>query len=1021
MIPKITPSTSVESHYLDFFNDLKNSEFSGDVEFSYSSRLAVATDNSVYQQIPQGVVLPKNIKDVQIIASLANTNKYSDITFAPRGGGTGTNGQSLTPGVVVDLSRHMRGISDLNVDKRTVYVQAGVIKDYLNQEIKQYGLFFSPELSTSNRATFGGMISNDSSGQGSLKYGKTSQHVLEVDVVLLDGTLVNFRPVSGDELKAKLSLSSMEGNIYRTVYDICTSKSKEIQTTFPNLNRFLTGYDLKHVYDVKTNIMDLSRIICGAEGTLAFIVGAKLDLTLIPSYRSLVVIKYDSFDSALRHAPVMVKAQALSVETVDSKVLNLAKQDIVWYSVKDLITEVPNIEMEGINIVEFAGTDASEEEQKLEKLVASLDKELSKKNKQKGVIGYQICKDLKDIQAIYGMRKKAVGLLGNASGDAKPIAFTEDTVVPPEHLADYIIEFRSLLDSKNLSYGMFGHVDSGVLHVRPALDLCDPEQEVVLRSISDSVVKLTAKYGGIMWGEHGRGYRSEYGPEFFGELFVELRKVKAAFDSRNQINPGKICVPLGDDDHSLVSVDGVKRGTFDRQIPKDTRQSFKSALNCNGNGLCFNFDKSSPMCPTYKYLGDRRQSPKGRAGLMREWLRQLELQGVNPLTEEVLQSTSLFSLKDFIMKVYNTCHKQDDFSNEVKDVMDCCLACKACASVCPIKVDVPDFRSRFLNMYYGRYLRPIGDIFAKTIETTAPIMAKTPAVVNTVNSFAPIKYITKKIFGFVDVPSLSNPSLSDLLMNSTVEYFDLEKSKKYTQNELEKMVLVVQDTFTSSYDAEVVADFIRLLSKLGKRPVLLPLNPNGKALHIRGYLRTFAKTAASTAQFLNQVAKLGLPLVGVDPAMVLCYRDEYQKTLGAARGDFNVMLMQEWLIKNLSLIKTPSQADSEKFKETYYLLAHCTEKSLKPTTHNDWKTIFEQAGIKLEPIPVGCCGMAGLYGHMADNLEKSQNIYRQNWAPVFKKYPIERCLVTGYSCREQVKRMERVVVKHPLQVLAEIL
>ncbi|MDD6176721.1 MAG: FAD-binding and (Fe-S)-binding domain-containing protein [Ruminobacter sp.] len=1017
MIPKLLPENTSDQHYVDFFKALKQTGFSGDIEYSYSSRLAVATDNSVYQKLPQGVILPKNINDLQLMLKLANTKQFEDIKFSPRGGGTGTNGQSLTYYIIVDMSRHMRAISDFNEDDRTVYVQPGVIKDYLNKEIKKYNLFFSPELSTSNRATFGGMISTDASGQGSLKYGKTSRHVLEVDMVLNDGSLVTFKPVSGDDLKAKLKLQNMEGNIYRTIYEIVTTKEQEIKTIFPDLNRFLTGYDLKHVYNKETDTLDISRIICGSEGTLGFIVGAKLDLTKIPTFRALVNIKYDSFDSALRHAPVMVKAKALSVETVDSKVLNLAREDIVWHSVKDLITDVPNAKMEGINIVEFAGLNEKEEMANLKALTDTLDKTL-KDHSIKGIIGYQVCTNLPDILAIYNMRKKAVGLLGNAHGNRKPIAFTEDTVVPPDHLADYIVEFRALLDSYHLTYGMFGHVDSGVLHVRPALDLCNPEEEKTLRAISDKVVKLTAKYGGIMWGEHGRGHRSEYGPEYFGILFNELRKVKAAFDPLNRINPGKICTPYGNDEDKLVSVDDKKRGAFDRQIPVNVRDSFKEALSCNGNGLCFSFDTSSPMCPTYKYMGDRRQSPKGRAGLVREWLRQLELEGVNPLLEEQKLMNGSFSFKDLAKKCVNSLKKNDDdFSHEVMDALSVCLACKACASQCPIKVDVPDFRSRFFNLYYGRYLRPMGDIFVRTIEDSAPLMAKMPGVINSINSLAPIKFIAKKTLGFVDIPRLSNPNLNSLLTDTNVEFFDFEKAKEFTPSEIEKYVIIVQDTFTSSYDAAVVADMVKLMSKLEKRPLLLPLKPNGKALHIRGYLKQFAHTAADTADFLNKVAALNIPMVGVDPAMVLCYRDEYKKILKESRGNFEVLLIQEWLLKNLDKLEFKSKANLEEF----YLLAHCTEKTLKPTTHGDWQKIFKAFNLKLTPIPVGCCGMAGLYGHTAVNEERSNNIYKQNWAPVFAKYPIGKCLVTGYSCREQVRLMEGVVTKHPLQALLEFL
>lgn len=1017
MIPQLSKEISLDPLYLSYFKTLAaEGAFAGEIEYSYAARLSAATDNSVYQLLPAGILFPKTPADIQAALRLAARKEFRGIRFAPRGGGTGTNGGSLTSGVIIDVSRHLKGIGAVDPEKRTVHAEAGVIKDWLNEQIKQYGLFFSPNLSTSNRATLGGMISNDASGQGSLKYGKTSQHILDTDVVLMDGSLVTFGPVSGDELKAKMDLATMEGQIYRTVYEIAVGKRDEIVKAFPDLTRFLTGYDLKHVWDPETGVLDISRIICGAEGTLGFITGVTLDLTPVPSFRALVNIKYDSFDSALRHAPELVNAGVLSVETIDSCVFAMAKKDIVWYQVKDLLTEVPGKTMDGINIVEFAGTDAALEKVRMDLLINTLNEELREGNS-RGIIGYQTCTELKDIQAVYAMRKKAVGLLGNADGAEKPVAFVEDTVVPPEHLADFIKEFRELLDSHHLRYGMFGHVDSGVLHVRPALDLCDPEQEVMLRTISDKVAELTAKYGGIMWGEHGRGYRSEYGPKYYGGLFDELRRVKGVFDPDNRINPGKICAPYGNDSASLVSVDAVKRGFYDRQIPPGVRQSYNRVVSCNGNGACFSYDTTSPMCPTYKFMGDRIQSPKGRAGLMREWLRELEEAGANPLLEEKLTEARGVTLGDLARKTWHTVTKRGyDFSDEVLEAMNVCLACKACASQCPIKVDVPDFRARFFNLYYSRYLRPAGDLLVRHFEESAPLMARLPALFNKVNSLSPAKFMVKKILGFVDVPVLSSPVLKELLREKAPERFDLNALEKLSPAERAKRVLIVQDTFTTVYDAPVVHDLVSLVAKTGKIPVLLPLKPNGKALHIRGYLREFAVTAAKTSDFYNRVFRLGIPMVGVDPAIVLCYRDEYRKTLGAARGDFVIQLTQEWLLDNLSLL-TPRVKD----ENPYYLLAHCTQKSLKPGTHDDWVKIFRQVSLKLIPVPVGCCGMAGLYGHTAANEARSQAIYRQNWAPVFQKYPLNRCLVTGFSCREQVKRMEHAEVRHPLQVLNEIL
>lgn len=1015
MIPQLNEQFNVDELYTKYFLTLKTQGFKGDIETDFTSRLAVATDNSVYQWLPQGVVFPKSIGDVQLLTSLAANDDYKSIKLVPRGGGTGTNGQSLNNGVVVDLSRHLNVILSYNKDEHTVRVQPGVVKDQLNAYLKGSGYFFAPELSTSNRATIGGMISTDASGQGSLVYGKTSQHVDSVTAVLYDGTLTEFRRIKGQELKDKLALEDLEGDIYRTVYEIAKGKRKEIESTFPQLTRFLTGYDLMHVYDPKEDSLDLSRLICGGEGTLAFIVEAKLSLNKVPSFRALVNIKYDSFDSALRNAQVIVSSGCLSVETVDSKVLNLAKTDIIWYSVKDLISDVPGHDMQGINIVEFAGDDESSQKEKVQALCKKLDSQIS--SHEAGVIGYQFTYDLPSILNIYAMRKKAVGLLGKAEGDAKPIAFTEDTCVPPQNLADYILEFRALLDSKNLTYGMFGHVDSGVLHVRPALDMCDPEQEQMLSEITGKMVELTAKYGGLMWGEHGRGFRSQYGPKYFGNLFDELRKIKKAFDPYNKINPGKICTPYGSEDQ-LVQVDATKRGTYDREIPLEVRHSFGEVMICNGNGACFNYDVNSPMCPSYKLLRDRRMSPKGRASLAREWLRELQKSGFDVLQAENLDQK--FSFSQFVQKELNTIKKkfgQKDFSNEVMQALSECLACKACSSQCPVKVDIANFRSRFMYLYYQRYQRPLRDYCVANVERILPIMSKAPRTVNFLLGNPISRFMAKHTVGLVDLPSLSYPTLSVLIKDLGLPVFDLEVIKSLSLEAKQKVVLLVQDPFTSCYDAPVIADSLRLMKHLGYNPYVLPFKPNGKVQHVRGFLSSFAKNAASTAEFLNSLAELDIPLVGIDPAMVICYRDEYQKILGEKRGSFNVSLVQEWLQN--AIIDCGDLKSENLSSEEYYLLAHCQEKTFKPSTHNDWKDIFSFFGLKLKPVAVGCCGMAGMYGHEKIHLEESVRIYNQSFGVAVKKYGVEHCVITGYSCRSQVKRQEGKTALHPIQVIVK--
>ncbi len=1017
MIPRLTHSPQVSPAVERYIHALNESGFTGDTTTRYGDRLTLATDNSIYQFLPQAIVFPRSTADVILVMRLAAQDEYRSVTFTPRGGGTGTNGQSLNNGVVIDLSRYMNRILEINPEQGWVRAEAGVIKDQLNAYLKPYGYFFAPELSTSNRATLGGMINTDASGQGSLVYGKTSDHVLGLRSVLLNGELLDTSPLPVSEARRCAQEESAAGELYRTTLESCETHRQTILDSFPKLNRFLTGYDLRHVFSDDMQTFDLTRILTGSEGTLAVITEAKLNITPIPKVRRLVNVKYDAFDSALRNAPFMVAAQALSVETVDSKVLNLAREDIVWHSVSELITDVPDKTLAGLNIVEFCGDDEALIDGQVTSLCERLD--LLMANNEAGVIGYQVCRELSGIERIYAMRKKAVGLLGNSKGAAKPIPFVEDTCVPPEHLADYITEFRALLDSHHLEYGMFGHVDAGVLHVRPALDMCSPEQEMLMKQISDDIVALTAKYGGLLWGEHGKGFRAQYSEAFFGDtLYRELRRIKGAFDPENRLNPGKICAPLTSD-APMMQVDAVKRGTYDRTIPVEVRNTFSGAMNCNGNGLCFNFDVKSPMCPSMKVTQSRFHSPKGRAGLVREWLRLLAEQGTDPVLLSQAVPQSRISLRGLIEKIGNTrraSRGEYDFSHEVKESMSGCLACKACSTQCPIKIDVPEFRARFLALYHGRYLRPLRDHLVANVEAGAPLMAKAPKVFNFFLKQPLVQKLSEKTVGMTDLPLLSSPSLKQQLAGSKAVSVTLEmlESMSEEQRRTGRYLFIVQDPFTSYFDAKVVADFAALTEKLGFQPVLLPFSPNGKAQHIKGFLARFARTANKTADFLNRVARLGCPMAGVDPALVLCYRDEYKTVLPPEKQQFRVMLVHEFLAEYADSLPVN---DVSVNTPPWYLFSHCTESTALPDSVKTWQNLFSRFGASLQSVSTGCCGMAGTYGHEMPNLARSKGIYQLSWAQPYQSLPSERCLTTGYSCRSQVKRMEGKVMLHPLQAL----
>ncbi|NKF51544.1 FAD-binding oxidoreductase [Shewanella sp. WXL01] len=1017
MLPLLSHQQTLEPVYLSFLDELAQSAFEGDIDSRYSARMVQATDNSVYQFLPQAVIYPAHQQDIELLLSLAATERFKQVTFSARGGGTGTNGQSLTHGLIVDVSRYMNKVLEVNAKEGWARVQTGVVKDALNDALRPHGFFFSPDLSTSNRATVGGMINTDASGAGSLVYGKTSDHVLGLTSVLVDGSVLSTEPVAKADIRSEPQ--NLVDQLTKQVADACEDKRGQILSQFPDLNRFLTGYDLKHVWNDELSQFDLSRILTGSEGTLAVITEAKLNLTPLPKQRVMVNIKYDSFESALRHAPSLVAAKATVVETIDSKVLNLAREDIIWHSVSELISDVPNKTIEGLNMVEFAG-----DEQDVEARLAALETTLSKQleNQQYGLVGFQITKDKSSITQIYAMRKKAVGLLGAVKGRRKPLAFAEDTAVPPENLADFIMEFRALLDSHNLQYGMFGHVDAGVLHVRPALDMCDPQDERLLKTISDEVAALTLKYGGLMWGEHGKGVRGEYGPDVFGdELFALLEQIKGWFDPDNRLNPGKLVSPPGFGPMQF-NVDSVKRGTFDRQIPVNVREAYPDVMNCNGNGLCFNYSHYSPMCPSFKATGDRIHSPKGRAGLMREWLRLLEAEGVDVL--ELAKSKPL----GMMQRIQNSLRsdRDYDYSHEVMESLKGCLACKACSSQCPVKVDVPKFRAQFFDIYYKRYMRPAKDYLVGGIEDSLPLMAAMPKITNFASQNSLSKWLIKKSIGYVDSPLLSVPTLKQRLDGHASRGYDLEDLQALTEEQRAQHVLVVQDPFNSFYDAGLVYRFIQLVEKLGLKPVLLPYKPNGKPAHIKGFLAKFAKMAKDSADFLNQVHQLGMPMVGLDPALVLCYRDEYQQILGDKRGDFEVLLPNEWLVdvvakqlENGSPSELSSEESESKLHFTWY--SHCTESTAKPNTAKEWQAIFKHFGAQLETVNLGCCGMAGTYGHEVDNLERSKALYEMSWKEQIKQQADKgQILVSGYSCRSQVKRFDGFKPKHPIEAILEL-
>lgn len=950
LLPEDVTTATLPETTMAYLQALADAGFLGEIDRSMAMRTALATDNSIYQVLPEAVVFPRNEADLVLLARLLHEARFRELRLRPRGGGTGTNGQSLGQGVIVDCSRHMTAIGAVNLAEGWVEVEPGVIKDKLNEVLRPLGLFFAPELSTSNRATIGGMISTDACGQGSCVYGKTSDHVLGLRLVLAGGEVLSAGAVSDAAEPGPAGRHALE-----VLAGIARDEGALIAARFPKLNRALTGYNLAALRGAGSE--DARAVVCGGEGTLGLIARARLNVLPIPAASALITIAYDDFAAALDDAPALAALGVTSVETMDSKVFDLARADVDWLGVAAGFPEDP--EARGVNIMELtaAGPEA------LSAALAAAQAGLAPGAP--GRRGHREVRDPKLIKAVWNMRKKAVGLLGGAEGARRPLPFVEDCAVPPEELAAFIKGFRAILDAKSLQYGMFGHVDAGVLHVRPALDLSDPAQVPLIREITEAVEALARRHGGLLWGEHGKGVRSEFVPGVFGPLYPALRRVKGAFDPYGQMNPGKIAMPEGMDG-ALLRIDEVPmRGAADASLPRALRDGWAGAFGCNGNGACHNRESFSVMCPSYKATGDRRHAPKGRAMLIREWLRQGGAEG----------------------------RADPGFEAEVKAALDGCLSCAGCATQCPVRVDIPEMRARFLDAWHRRHPRPLRDRLMARLEGLLPLMARAPGLFNAGLSLgrAPLQAL-----GLTALPKM-DPAATPARFAAAVR---AAGGKMMGADGLPgEGTVILPDAFTRHFDPRPIFDLVRILVHLGEPVWVAPYRPSGKARHVLGRLEGAKAEVARLREMLAPVVARGLPVVGIEPAVVL----ELRK-----RG-LDVALPQERLAALTAGRATPAATVSLR------LIPHCTERALAAGAVALWPAVMARFGIATEMPATGCCGMAGTWGHETANARTSARIFDQSWRAALAAGPAS---ATGYSCRCQTTRQGMARPEHPLSTLA---
>ena len=880
-----------------------------------------------------------------------------------------------------------------------VVVEPGVVLDQLNVYLASHGLFFPPDVSSSSRATVGGMVATDASGKGSRIYGKTSNYINTMDVVLSDGS--DYCVKALPQLDIKNVENSLAKQVQQTVYKVITQNRDEINKIFPKMNRGLTGYNLEHVMasdelnDKPNDAFSLSYLLAGSEGTLALMKRLTLRVIAKPKVRALVVVLYKDFDCTLEHIPHLLKADPIAIEVLDDKILEIAQQDLIWQDVEASFNHIDLTEgIKGLNFIEVSGESIREVEQQSDVLLAIINSTRTEFN----VMASLVETDSKVISSLWGIRKRAVGLLGALEGSRQPTAFVEDTAVPPENLPAFIKDFRAILDSHGLSYGMYGHADVGCLHVRPALDMRQQTDQKLLRAISDQVVELTRKYGGLLWGEHGRGYRGEYSPLFFGKkLYPLLEEIKASFDPYNLFNPGKLAAPSGNKTGVIAIDEPLFRGSFDAQMTKEQAQNYQTALRCNGNGACFSWDKSEAMCPSYKTTKDKRYSPKGRAAMLREWLR---LSNTLKANDE-----KLISLEDELFQSLNAC-----------------LSCKSCTHSCPIKVDIPELKSQFLQSYYQTRKRPMADYAFAYFEKFANMGRMAPDWANVFFQNKISSKLLAKVTGVINPPSFSVSLKTALKQQLHQAIFITAQNADALMASIDKSraVILLPDSFNASYNTKVLLAAYNVMSSLGCCVYIAPITPSGKALHVKGFRDDFKKVAKYHVQQMEALAKTELPLISVEVVTRLMHQKEYANIL-KEEPKYHVISIESWLFKhleNLASTKIKSPEMQNELSQVYTLLPHCMEQTADKQSSANWQKIFDALGVQLLVKASGCCGMSGLFGHEKANEALSKKIYQENWRENVEN--ASHLLATGFSCRCQLDNHKQAV-KHPIEILSELL
>ncbi|CAM02914.1 FAD/FMN-containing dehydrogenase [Saccharopolyspora erythraea NRRL 2338] len=949
----------------------------GEVAFDDYTRHLFSRDASMYSITPLGVVFPRHAGDVAAAVKAAG---QLGVPIVPRGAGTSLVGQTVGPGLVLDLSRHMNQIIDIDPGRRTALVEVGVVQDQLNQAAAAHGLMFGPDTSTSNRATIGGMIGNNSAGSGSLTYGMTIDHVRALDVVLSDGSRARLEPVDERERQRRAAADTLEGRIYRELPKLVTGNEDTITSRMPAFWRRACGYRLDRLADSGPGApLDLAKFVVGAEGTLVVATRALVDLVPKPARTVYAVGHFTDTAGAISATTDALSCHPHQVELMDRTILELSRQKIEFAELGDVLVGDPG----ALLFVSFTGDDDTELTAQLDRLDA-----LWQKNRH----GYHTLRAVTPAEqaALLKVRKSSLGLLMAAGeGTRRPLAFVEDTAVDPRHLAEYTERFSKILDEHRMQAGFYGHCSVGCLHIRPFVDLTDPDQVERMRAVAEAVRDLVAEYGGVNSSEHGDGLaRSEFNRQVFGDDLYELmREVKRLFDPHNVMNPGKIvdAPPMTENlrDRDALPPAAPLRTMLDFEVVGGMRAA---ADRCMNIGACRK-STSGVMCPSYIATRSEEHSTRGRA---------------NALVKALSEPDPHAALGD----------------ERLHGILDLCLMCKACKSECPMSVDMASLKAETLAHHQQIHGVPLRSRLFASIRLLNRIGSATAPLSNLPGRTGFLRRLMQRALGITAARPLPAFQRTSLL-----RWF--RRHRRSDAPAPMGTVTWLADSFTTFTEPHIGQAAIELLEHCGWRVELAGGGCCGRSSLSKGMLDDAKKKTAALVTSLTAGTEPDSPIVGCEPSCVFMLRDEHAALLpGTAETQAvaaRVKQVEELLTDAIDAGRLPLRADSWLAGRRIVLHGHCHQKA-EVGTAATLALLRRIPGAQVVEIDAGCCGMAGSFGFEAEHYETSMTIGRDRLLPALAAEPADTIVAaTGVSCRQQIFHGAGRTAWHPVELVREAL